>query len=624
MFEKPDLESGLKRAHGPAKEDAINAQLDLLLAKAKADKWKVTGVNHTEWKKYYDLYAGGDRHWRNYTGSIGPSWRVTNNKIERNINIKLALIAEMDMAAEIVPAEPGDEVTAYLLDAALKFAWEKRNVPFKLKNAYLDALILGTGFVKVFWNYELDDNDVMPLPPESVFPAPGATSLDRDRCPFVVIRTRMSSAEARHKWKKAKDLKGEAGREDEEEFRDDDGAADQGTEVALNMSAAGTTQPTTTASYVPGRHISSSEQDEMVWVEEWYLDDPDRKKYPTGRMIIRVGQRIVEDKKNPYRHAQWPVVAFRDTIIPHRIWGATTLKAAAPIQRELNIMESLIVYNTHTQTTGIRYTFPGGVPKRKLERGAGRPGVVYEVASPMLMPKMEFPNPLPHGILEQRNNLLESLDHAMRIQETVPPGARGWPASGEVVEQMRESQQVEIRDTADNFAEGIGRVASQVAANTQQFYNEERFARIVGPLPKALEGLTDPNTGDPIVQSEGDNLHYVKFNPDNLKKGFDTSVVDATWQPLSKKSRFDVLMDLQERFPDDVTIDVILDNIDLKGKEKILRAYRERQEAPPPPEEPMPPDMGMPPDMMSGPPMGGAPPMGMPPMGGPPPMMGPM
>ena len=349
---------------------------------------------------------------------------------------------------------------------------------------------------------------------------------------------------------------------------------------------------------------------------------PDREKYPTGRMIVRVGRTIVEDKKNPYKHSEWPIVAFRDTIVPHRIWGATTVKDAGPLQRWLNLMESLIGYNTHTQTTGMRFTFPGGIPRKKLERDAGKPGVVFEVVSPHLMPKMEYPNPLPHGILEQRGNLLESIDKAMRIQETVPPGARGWPASGEVVEQMRESQQVEIRDTADNFAEGIGRIANQIAANTQQFYNKERYARIVGPLPKALDGMEDPNTGELIAVSENDNLHYVKFNPDNLKRGFDTSVVEATWQPMSKKARFDALMDLQERFPDDVTIDVVLENIDLKGKEKILRAYRERTSEPPPEEAPMGPE-GMPPDGMM--PPGMAPPgMGMPPPGGmPPPMMGP-
>jgi len=617
LFEKPDVSEGLKHAHTTVREDEINAQLDNLEAKARAAKWKVAGSSHSEWKKYWNLYYG--RHWDGYTGSIPAAWRVTYNKVERNVKTQLALVSELDTYAEIGPAEQGDEITAYLLDAAVRYTWEKRHIPFKLKHVLLDLLVCGTGFAKVFWNYELDDNDVLPLHNESVFTAPDAPDFTRDRCPFVFIHTRMTVAEVMHRWPKAKGIKGQSGRDESDDIRDGEGAESAAaTEIARNMAAAGSTQPTSTASYIPGRHFSNAGQDEKVTVQEWYLDDPDREKYPTGRMIIRVGKTIVEDKKNPYKHGQWPIVVFPQSIIPHKVWGGTSIASAAVLQRELNIMESLIVYNTHTQTTGRTYTIAGGIPAKKLERSMGKPGYVGTLANPAHKPLTDYPNPLPHGILQQRNNLVEAIDKVMGIQEVIPPGARGWPASGEVVEQMRESQQVEIREIADNFAEGVRCMVEQLAANTQQFYGEERFARIVGPLPERLEGLTDPTTGDPIVISESDNLHYVKFNPDNLKGGFDVSVTESTWQPPSRKARFDMWMTLQERFPDDVTFEDVAMDLDLKGKERILRRMRMKAEEPPPQE--MPPE-GMPPEGMQP----GMPPPGMPPGPmGPPPGMPPM
>lgn len=603
------VEEQLRSPHDEERERAINIQLDRLAQDAISDKAKVAGDGNAEWEKYYDLYYGGERHWKNYPGSMPV--KITNNKVGRNVEQKVALVSDMKISAEIAPAEPGDEITARLLEAAKQYGWAKRNLQHRMKSVVKDAVVVGTGFAKTWWNPTIDDWDVSPVPPEDFFPAPGAPSLRKHECPYCFYRGWWNRAEVKARW--GMDSTG-GSEHPEPSFRD---AKDTGSEATgerhYNMAAAGTAQPTTTAEYLPGRHITSADGADKVCVEEWYLDDPDTKKYPRGRMIIRVGRRIVEDKNNPYEDGEWPFDELVDTIIPHRLWGDTTVRQAAQLQRELNVLDSLIVYNTHISTSNIWFTYPGSVSAEELQASAGIPGMAFTVPNPNMVPKQVYPQAIPQALLQYRDDVLDSIDKVMRILEIVPPGSRGWPSSGEVVDKMMEAQQVEIREFSDHVSDFICRVTAKIASRCQQFYTGTRYARILGPLPRALEGLIDPETGDPVVESVDDGLHYVKFNRDNLKKGYDVAIVESTWQPLSMKARFDMLMKLKQAFPDDIMIEHVLANLDMKGKEAILRDKRaaaEAQAAAPPPPGPEA-GGGMPPGAMPPPPMGAPPQPGM-------------
>ena len=621
----------LKRPHTVGEEAAINKQLDGLMLKMRTEKNEVAGHNNSEWDKLYDLYAGGERHWKGYGGNIPKSARISLPLIERNTQIKLGLLSDMDTGYEIVPVEPTDEIQAYLLDTLSKYWWSKYHISHKVKSAILDALILGTGIVKVYYDYDLDDINVRAIPPEDMWVMPGTTNFTRDECSGCCYRTKMDSAVVTAKWGIKPETR--AAEDDGADFRKSEQGTDTGQETALHMVAPGDAAVTTSTTYLPGAHIHDSDRDEMVWVEEWWLDDTDEKKYPGGRMIIRVGTRIVEDKKNPYKHGQWPFVRFIDELVPHRFWGDTTLRHAGPLQRQINVIESLIVYNTHIQTSGNTYTFTNGIPARKLMAAKGVPGMVFTIQNAMQMPKTEYSNPLPSGILGYVAEKIEQLNKVMRVQEVIPPGSRGYPSSGHVVEKLQETQQVEIRETGDYVAEGILRIGEQAIGLMQQYYNRTRTVRILGPQPEALAGLKDPKTGKDVLTSDKHNkrVHYLKVNPDNIKGRFDFQPEESTYKPYSAQARYDTLMDLQERFPEDITIIHVLREINLKGKAQIIKDHNERIEAesePPPEEQGPPPDMmmgGMPPDPMMGggmmpPPQGGMPGMG----GPPPPIMPPM
>ena len=238
----------------------------------------------------------------------------------------------------------------------------------------------------------------------------------------------------------------------------------------------------------------------------------------------------------------------------------------------------------------------------------------------MQKPVRDYSNPLPSGIMSYVAEKIEQLNKVMRVQEVIPPGSRGYPSSGHVVEKLQETQQVEIRETGDYVAEGVLRMGELAVALMQQYYNKKRTVRILGPQPESLAGLKDPKTGDPVLKTDDrkKNIHYLTVNPDNIKGRYDFQPVESTYKPYSAQARYDTIMDLHKEFPDDITILHVLRNVDVDGKAQIIKDHNERMdaEAEPPPEE-----QGPPPGTMPPPPMGGMPPMGggMPGMGGPPP-----
>jgi hypothetical protein len=475
--------------------------------------------------------------------------------------------------------------------------------------------------MKVYYDYDLDDINARAIPPEDMFVLPDTTNFTRDECAGCCYRTKMDTAVVRAKWgidpQTRTDLDGEG------EFRKSEDT-ETGQETALHVVGPTEAAVTTTTTYLPGAHLHDSDRDKMVWVEEWWLDDTDEKKYPGGRMLIRVGNRIVEDKKNPNKHGQWPFVRFVDELVPHRFWGDTTVRHAGPLQRHINILKSLVTYNTHIQTSGNTYTFTNGIPARKLMAAKGVPGMVFTLQNPMLQPKTEYCQPLPSGILAYIAEEIELLNKVMRVQEVIPPGSRGYPSSGHVVEKLQETQQVEIRETGDYVAEGVLRMGELAVALMQQYYNKKRTIRILGPEPESLAGLKDPKTNEPVLKTDKrkKTVHYLTVNPDNIKGRFDFQPAISTYKPYSAQARYDTVMDLKKEFPDDITIVHALRNVDIDGKAQIIKDHNERMEAEaePPPEPPPDPMMGgMPPDPMMG---GGMPPSGGM-MGGPPPLTGP-
>jgi hypothetical protein len=621
-------------------EAAINAKLDRMESAAKADKAKVAGDANCRWKHYQNFYLGGANHWADYDGTL--TLQFTDNRIGRNVNIKQALISELKSSAEFQPREPGDEVNAALKNAGLEYLMERQHIREKEERMSLVASVIGTGIGKVVWDADAYDGRgeiaVFVVPSEDFYIEPGVADLDDAR--YVFYERWMDPAEIELRWGiKPKDLQADSDNQDDSWELENTPSRSGG--KTHHIVAAGEDAATTTTSLVPAPYISDDDV-EKAKVQEWFIRENTydvtagedgkkrkQKKYPGGRMIVRVGRHIVEDKPNPYEHGRWPYYHMVDVEDPKRFWGDTTVRQAIPLQKALNLVVSLIQsgIDLNTNTPWVNYA-GSGIPNDFLQAYGSTGNTVFNCRGPHVKPERLPPPGVSGDLFQWLHENKEEIDKVMRVQDVIPPGARGYPASGDVVERLQDVQMVEIRQAANLRARGVRRRTELIGATMQQFYKDGRYVRLVGPLPRYLEGFIDPNDKKrekEIVRSEGDNLHYVKMSPDNMKRPVDTKIVESTYEPQSWKAQVDSLIKLHELDPEAITV---ADIVELKFhmgpiRDIVRRRQQKREEAAqePPPEPMMPPDpmmQGAPPDMgMGGPPMMPGP--GMPPMM--PPMM---
>lgn len=527
-------------------ESEFNSQLNAMESSAREFKALVTGSDYQNWKTLWDFYLGGANHWKGYPGALTGYQQYTNNCIGRNIETAEALIEEMHISAEVQPREPMDEIQAALYEAAKTAILDREENQSAIRRASKYSRIVGCGFVKVDWDPSLCDGlgDVVYKcwPSEDVYLEPGAHDVHEARWMFA--ETRMSLAEAQKRWG-VEDLTAAQPKDDELGKREDAGEPDESAiskwtnTVETDGSVGDSMTPLLPAS---GFFAGGSRKTEVI-VQDWWIRE-DEEKFPYGRHILRVGKKIVVDEPSHFEHGQWPYARCVDQEDPKSPYGDTAARQAIELQRELNLVESLIALNIHLGTASPWILYPqSGIDPVELQKLGNQAGKVIVCDRPGFEPTRIKSQPLPGNLLDYRALLIETIDRVMRIRDVIPPGARGFPSSGEVVRELRESQFVEIRQKADNRARMMTRVVALSVALVQQYYAPDRWVRLVGPLPRALEGLTDPDTGEEIARTdEGREAYWVKMRDDGVKHGYDIRITPSERQPLSKQIQKDNIL----------------------------------------------------------------------------------
>ena len=569
MTEDKKLKVARPKHLSDADEAAINKQLDLLHTAGVADKAKVTGHNCSRWKHFTDFALG--KHWEGYDGTLEVLY--TDNRIGRNLRTKANLVNEMHIGAEFEAREPGDEVPAALQNAVKNLYWEQLGVPETLDRVGMMADRFGTGIVKAHWdpkaNDGLGDPRVDWWPSDQLLTEPGKTKFDDMR--WICASSWLDPKECESKYGFKPDDPGEENKN--VDMGDLEDSPQQMSGTMYNVADYGDEQPTTTTGKLPAdSFFSTDETAKKVLKEEWWIRDDaievtegdegkkqKSKKYPGGRLIVRLGKQIVVDKKNPYDHGKWPYSHDIDELDLKRFWGDTSIRHAIPVQKEHNTCFSIIANNMHLNTsTPWLNPFNSGVSNDDLQTQGGLAGGIINCrpnAPPTRMP----PATISHNLFDWYDRTAEEIDKLMEIQDVVPPGARGYPASGEVIEQLRESQLVKIRARANNRARCVQRVVELLGATVAQFYTEERYIRIVGPLPEALRQLAADSIGDEEgqIRPNGGKGYFVKVDPKAIAQRLDVRIKEAVWEPLSKKTQIDQLthlMEAQSQVPPDAPI----------------------------------------------------------------------
>jgi hypothetical protein len=529
---------------GDGDQQDMIVRLEQMLARAKSAKAKVAGSNNEVWETLWDFYIGGENHWKGYPGRLTGYQRHTYNRIGRNIEIAEALLEEMHISAEVQPVEPTDDISSALLDIGKDAVLGKEYNQHAVGLTSRYARIVGTGVMKVSWDASLYDGlgDVryQMWPVEDFWLDPDALDLDTAR--YVITETRMDRAEAETKFGRS-DFEGAPPKDKELGERVDSGTSDE--RISTNQVNTDGTAASTSTYLMPGAaFFSPSDHGKQVLVREyWVRDDP--KRWPNLRHIITVGKTVVLDENCVENHGKFPFAIMVDQVDPKSAYGDAAARQAVEMQRELNLMLSLIALATHLNVVSPWVRYPQSrIPVGVLQKQASVANGILNCAHPAFKPERLAVGNINPRLFDLVGMLIEYIDKVMRVQDVIPPGARGFPASGEVVRELRETQLVEIRQKAANRARFMKRVIELTCSLMQQFYATDRWIRVTGPLPESLLGYVGEDAI--AAKGQGDEEFWVKMNSDNIRHGWDVHVVESVWEPLSRQAQLDRVKKLAE------------------------------------------------------------------------------
>jgi hypothetical protein len=474
-----------------------------------------------------------------------------------------------------------------ILQGLLDTLWRRRNVLFTLQSALRNAMIFGTGFLKVYWDPDLDDGrgdiNVTSPDPSTIYVDPSCT--DFDNAEWVLWSDVVSMDHIKRKYpEKAKFV--QAGIEDKD-FRDERRVfANLGSPLYENVEMVSPVADrlevldNTEYSSPPTKLVSQKARNKVMITEAWFRDDEtyiveekvrvtdpidgtvrddirrvEKEKYPKGRLVTIAGNVVLQDIPSPYAHGEWPFVRIVDNSMPNEFYGTGEVELLEDLQKELNKRRSQATDHANLLGNPVWIIdHDSGVDPAKI---TNRPGLIV-TKMPNREVRREPGTEMPHYIFSMQDQTKSDMQQVTGIHDTlggqIPRGVR----TGAGMIEAQDIASTRIRLKVRNLEHGLHRVARLMIALIQQYYNPARVVRILGK-----DGA----------------VHFFELDGTKIQGDWDIIIGTGSTLPVSKSLKFEQALRLfQMEAIDQVAL---LEAADWPGREEIIKRMT-GEDAPPP------------------------------------------
>lgn len=302
---------------------------------------------------------------------------------------------------------------------------------------------------------------------------------------------------------------------------------------------------------------------EVLTAETWpkrLVKEFDRPSFPRGRNVFRVGDIILKDE--PYKYSQWPFVVVPHYVLPHMWQGVDAIQLYKTTQDMINVSVSHLLNNVkmHGDPKVVMEKgavwFPKGRDKAhfKVGKGAGR---IITLVKGALGKRFRFepPPPMNPAVLQMYQLSATEFKNIQGLQDI----AQGKKTPGKVT--ATEAQHLAI-SSLDRIAlqavfeeEWLRQCAKLMAEITQDMYEPERMARILGP------------DGAPGIQKITADLKNIKFDID-IDAGF-----KLPFDEERRLLRFERALQLVSQPVANPMTDIMLRELQIPNWRRILEKY---------------------------------------------------
>ncbi|HYE78819.1 MAG TPA: hypothetical protein VEI97_12615, partial [bacterium] len=533
----------------------------------------------TRWDAYYNLYRGAPWGPRQPNRNMGWKSFLVVNHTQSIIESILAVLFDQQPRVTLGATHPDQHIYTETVQNALDSIWHRTKCYEKVLGAYKNALIYGTGFLKVFWDRSAERGQgnvrVEVVATDNLFVDPNATTFydaqwvgEAKDVPLTYVR--------RH-YKNGHLVKGTGRSQMSYAEKKASGIATKDPYNTSQFSTpVGGDDPLigdkTNFSNPPFTTGGSTKEQYVTLYEVWFVDpaceyvqvpiqntDPltgqtfttytqeKKYKYPHGRLVTVAGGVVLQDEPSPYHvpHGVGPYVRFVDIPLPAEFYGLGECEILRDLQMELNKRRSQVVDHAALMGNAVWIIDKGS--QVDPDTLGNRPGLVVEKVSGTEV-RRDPPQPLPNWILQ-------AIELTIRDMREVT-GVSGIPAgmpprgvrSGSGFQAAEQIGNIRVRQRAHNLRVGLEDMGRLMLALIQQFYTTQRMIRVSG--------------------SAG-NIYWVPFDQHAARGDWDLHVEVDSMMPGTRAARAQQAIQLYQLQLLDKR--AVLETIEWPDREKILR-----------------------------------------------------
>lgn len=514
-----------------------------------------------DWERFYRLYAG--QHW----DAPRPEWRsdVTVNFIFSTIETILPIMTDSHPTINIVPTMDHSNKNAEILGEIVKRIWVSNDMTVVLPRTIKNALKYGTGIQKCWWNPNakngIGDVAVSNVDPRHFFPSPGATDIQNAH--YVIFAANIPLATVYRDFPEARGkIKGGVW---DEELTVNKNVTSQRNDT-LNLGPVSNTAGTSTTDFArsPEGRDGVMNRDKMVTLIELWERDDEGQSWVT----IMANGVLLKHMPNPFKHNKFPFIRYVDYDIPSCFWGMGEVAQLEKLQMSINQRraQATDILKITGNPPFVADSNSGINPKAMTNRPGTiifkNPGSQVDWLNPPNLPAALF------TIQEMDKQDFDSISGVMDVTQGRKP--TGIEAASAIAE-LQEAAQTRIRFKVRTMEASLQELGSQIVSLVQQFYDDERVIRIVGPQGAKPQFVT---INQPSINDEGKPF---KINDISIGE-YEVEVGVGSTMPINKTRRANQMIELFQLGVVDRR--AVLENVGLPPEqyEKIL-ARMEAQEA---------------------------------------------
>lgn len=561
----------------------LRARLNSMIVEATSAKQPL----EDEWRKYRRYYEADQ--WKKNR----PSYRANNviNVIFSVIETLHPLLTDDLPLLSAKPREEENYPQAEMLSAAFEFLHEKLGLDTKLSEILWDALLYGSGILKVTWDSEaeprsfkdresgqyfdlasggLNPNPVVQpigevcverISPFFLYPDPAGTSFDD--CAYVVEAKPVDMSYIRKRWPQFANR-----------ISPDDvglpqlvGSWDNKPLVVDFTKVAGSNYQLTHDPRYLG--IDGQGQDEgnkrtrvmlyEIWVKDVGLlanaTNSDftqiLEQYPNGRVVTMAGGVILDDKPNPFGNDSFPYIKCDDYPLNDAFWGMGECKQLMTLQTEINKRSCQLIENAEL-IANPKTLVPDG-SGIDLDEWTSRPGEVHPYHNEY-KPEFMIPPPLPSYVFSQLTETKHDVEWISGVNEAMQGMGAGGVTSASAINALREAAQTKVRKKVRTRNTAMKQMGNKILSRMQQFYTLPRQFRISGDA----------------------HLNFATLDAAELGGIFDITIEAGSAMPVSADAKFQQATTMLELGIIDK--EAFLEMAQIPNRDKIVARMREREQ----------------------------------------------